>query len=1104
MTSIVDATQRQRATDIRRSVIVQAPAGSGKTTLLVERFLNLLRVADQPEEILAITFTRKAAAEMRDRIVAALTGDDARAADIRARDRTLGWSLDEQPMRLHIQTIDALAARLVQRLPTGSGIGSSLRVIEDVDIVYREAVDRVFRRLDSGDPLAGDLVELLALFDNDFEAARTVLIRMLGRRDQWLDAAMLALRAGHGDRIAVNDREQTRVRALTNAMNAGIDALHEAVFEEIIASLTPVQRDGLAKCAAFASARLSVPWPWHALPDRLDGWIFLADLITTKTGTARKLLGQAQGFSERSTMSRSMKSLLRSVIDSLVETGAIERFSVVRLLPRPDLDAESAHVLLTVATGLALSVVELTTLLRRDRAVDFTELTYAAQRALGEAEAPTDLALALDQRIKHLLIDEFQDTSAIQHRLVTRLLQGWQPGDGHTLFVVGDPMQSIYRFRDADVALFQLARRHGIGSIPLESVQLTSNFRSSPALVQWCNQIFGRAFGATEDPTTGRIAFAPSAPTTVGRRNDGCFCHIVSSAGPPDDEALLLVDTISRIRASHPGETIAILVRNRSHLDRVLPALSARDIPWVGTDIHLLAEKPVIDDLMSLLKCLCSDGDRLAWLALLRSPLVGLTLRDLETIAAGDIASAIRSGNLDAKVTPSGRRRLQRIRPTIRAAHRLRNQMRTRPWLENAFIDLGGADAYADPDALAHANRFFGLVEAEHAWTVRLRQLERSVIRLFAQTPARADAITVMTIHRAKGLEFDHVLLPALHRVNRVDTPSVILWRPQGSELLLGVAAAGPREGTMHAWLRREERLRDHYERIRLLYVAATRARFSLHLFATLESVDSLPKAPPNESLLGQIWPVDTDGFGAAPTSSPSVAEQSHGRRVLPDDYAWSPRSDYAQVTLETSGAGKRTTTASPEIGRHPERAVGVIVHRALAVLAQDPLPRIAETYIAAKRSSWRRQLENLGIRGSDLNAATAEVAHQLKLVLDDAAGRWMLQPRKESASDTDFTGFDGDALVRVAPDRTFVDSSGSRWIIDYKSSRPESGQPHSNFIAAQRERHVARLRRYKRLLENLGPEPVRIAVYLTALPALVEFDTDLDFSADDAENLPP
>ena len=165
-----------------------------------------------------------------------------------------------------------------------------------------------------------------------------------------------------------------------------------------------------------------------------------------------------------------------------------------------------------------------------------------------------------------------------------------------------------------------------------------------------------------------------------------------------------------------------------------------------------------------------------------------------------------------------------------------------------------------------------------------------------------------MTIHRAKGLEFDHVLLPALHRVNPSQTPSVILWRPQARELLLGVDA-GRRDRTMHSWLRHEERERDHHELIRLLYVAATRARFSLHLFATLEHADSTLMAPPDESLLAQIWPIAVDPVDTSSATTPVVPPQKRLRRVLPENYQWVPPLDHRDV--EISGPATVSSSAT-------------------------------------------------------------------------------------------------------------------------------------------------------------------------------------------------
>ncbi len=164
-----DSKERLRAIDPRRSVIVQAPAGSGKTTLLVERFANLLLVVNRPEEVLAITFTRKAAAEMQERVLAVLADDDTRARAIRERSTALGWHLDTQPSRLRIQTIDAFCTSLAHRLPITSGLSDGLSILENAAPLYAEAVSQLFERMRITDPFKADLIALLELFDNDYK-----------------------------------------------------------------------------------------------------------------------------------------------------------------------------------------------------------------------------------------------------------------------------------------------------------------------------------------------------------------------------------------------------------------------------------------------------------------------------------------------------------------------------------------------------------------------------------------------------------------------------------------------------------------------------------------------------------------------------------------------------------------------------------------------------------------------------------------------------------------------------------------------------------------------------------------------------------------------
>src|SRR5712672_3193948 len=147
---------------------------------------------------------------------------------------------------------------------------------------------------------------------------------------------------------------------------------------------------------------------------------------------------------------------------------------------------------------------------------DFTELAHGALRALGSVDDPSDLLLSLDQRISHILVDEFQDTSFSQFELIAKLTSGWTGtheagGDGRTLFRVGDPMQSIYRFREAQVALFIQAKHAGLGALRLEPLTLSTNFRSQQGIVEWVNASFSRVLPAAEDETSGAVVYSPSS-----------------------------------------------------------------------------------------------------------------------------------------------------------------------------------------------------------------------------------------------------------------------------------------------------------------------------------------------------------------------------------------------------------------------------------------------------------------------------------------------------------------------------------------------------------------------------------------------------------------
>ncbi|MGH8148545.1 MAG: UvrD-helicase domain-containing protein [Steroidobacteraceae bacterium] len=1170
-----DAAARELALDPQRSIALEAPAGSGKTTVLTQRFLRLLATVEEPEQILAITFTRKAAAEMRERVWRALSGAvDASlphgrklrelAAAVGERSRRLGWSLESYPGRLRIQTIDSLNRRLAAQLPVAARGAGELAIAESPATLYRLAARRTLLDAESDPALAPDAERLFERLDNDFGRFERLLTGMLAKRAHWLPTLVEDVRAERDPGPAgAAGRLCSRVAASLGAI--ADDRMREASARlpaALIAEGAALAREAARHREAGGDGK---PGPWQAWGtgpqaasdvdsaravganrgadltggsgERTRGlglahWQGLAHLALTGRDSWRVSLTVREGFPRDD---KTLKARALEWIAGLARVeGMRELLAEIAVLPDAQLPQEEARTLEALARVLRLAATELELVFQEAGRVDHAAVAAAAHRALEEEDTPTDLALRLGTHLRHILVDEFQDTSIEQVQLLEALTAGWEEGGARTLFLVGDPMQSIYLFREAEVGLFLRAERHGLGALRLTPARLTRNFRSAPELVAWFNEVFPRCFPSADDARTSAIRYREC---TAGRTaGPGVVEMHATVQGDAEAEGRAIAALAARLRAAEPAASVAILLAARSHAPPIVAALHAAGIAVAGVDLVSLAELPIVRDLEALTRALDHLGDRTAWLAVLRAPWCGLTLRELSLLIESaphlSVWEAVNDEPRVQQLPSDSRARLARARGALARALAQRDRLRTAAWVETTWLALGGPAAATDDEDLEHARAFFAGLEqwsSEPGWPGPLALGER-LEQLYARHSAMAGgdgsslsggrgegdgvgvpggrastvaggpsrAVEIMTIHRAKGLEFDQVILPALGRRLRATPEPLLRWlelpaERRGTDLLMAaIPAPGQRGSVLNEYLKRLEAERAAHERVRLLYVAATRARRGLHLFAdALEPADGRAEPrPPSGTLLAALWPALAASFPKGPTedSRASTGDEravigtalpAAGRSLLRLPADWQLPSPPAVPEIRTvrralqgdAGAESPVSDAEPAAERQPHPAEQVVCDQLKRSARQGRLPPPGSS-----THSLRERLVRLGVSDAELAELVREAAALLEACLTDSRLQWMFSPSHSSPeSPLALTGLQEGRLVSAVIDRTFIEG-GTRWLIEFRVA----AAVHEAGLDAALDQGLA-------LARTLFAQPVRAGLYVPATREFLE-----------------
>lgn len=1137
--NLEDGLARFESINPARSFIVQAPAGSGKTSLLTQRFLALLAVVEQPEQIVAMTYTKKAVSEMQLRILEALH-DCVAMSEQQAAGKGLyqlntwhlaqmalqnnaqrGWNLLENPHRLRIRTLDSFNSYLVGMMPLLSKLGGQTGVSLDASQYYILAA----RETLNTEHLSSQITNLMGLVNGNRQAAERMIAGMLAKRDQW----MPLLRSMHSGielpafNLALQSLVETEFTDLMRRISPAVEKLLEIsiLIDQIV---------GLEEIDFFTPSLADLP-----------NIRTLVETTFTQKGEVRKNATVKATTKAEKELKKQLKGCLEDLELKNFDGQLGQNLLQIINLPNTEYSAQQWQGVEDLWLLLMTSAAHLKLVFGQHNTSDFIEIAQAASDALGEEDEPTDLAQRLDYQIQHLLVDEFQDTSVSQFVLLKKLIAGWSLEDNHTLFIVGDPMQSIYRFREAEVGNFLEAWQGKIGQFPLQQQRLTINFRSNLGVVDWVNQTFKQIMPKQNKIEKGAVCYSPSSAFSTNM-NQAVTTHWQLNQSN-DASVIEFIEQLKAIlKIKQPHETIGILAKTKSALVPIAKLLKVEKIAFRAIEIETLAERQEIQDLEALTRALLHLGDRPAWIALLRTPAIGLGLKDLATLFDDvlngtktryqTVWSVLQNHHQQgfAELSIEGQARLNQAFGILENAISHIGLMSWQALVQETWLALDFAQALESASLLQNVDAYWQMLnrlEQEKDGEISMFSLSESLHKLFALPNAseQSKQIEMMSMHKSKGLEFDYVMLPSLNKRGRSDDKELVNWlhfQKNGVEQLVfapmaqrGKNKAHPDDIRLVNFMKDFEKEKQAYEQGRLLYVACTRAKQQLHLFANVDYTekqfaDDKPILPQNNTLLSLLWQSEKKTFSLLAKQADFVVEGVKEQSVeslvtrLPIDRECfitikakiekPQQKELAEIVPHEINPQKITQQHSQET---MVTAVGNLVHLLFELWSnQQIMPVVLNDELKHMVRYW---LQQQSVARELLDEAEKRTLVSLENAIRNKKIRWALTTSfKESANELPIssTGLVFEDKERAETinhiiDRTFVDENNHRWIVDYKTSyhTAEMSINETDFLKMQVNKYHTQLKRYADLFKQLEEKPQHLVLYFSYIDKWLEID---------------
>ena len=1054
-----DQKQRDQALNIESSFIVQAPAGSGKTELITQRYLKLLGSAQEPENILVMTFTNRAVDELKLRIVTALSYakmDPPKephklttyklALQVLKQSKKRDWGLLRNPSRLKVITIDSLSNLIVSKFPSLDQLIPPRTIVDsyEYDFIYRQAAENTLLLIND-DEYKSSISSVLLYLDNHVDRFYRLIEEMLAKREQWLprlfiDGALdISLLEGISQTL-ITDHLESLQGAAQNALGDNFFSLLKVSKREDISQISKLPRSSI---------------------EDLKSWRAIAEILITKSSEDwRKKIDVKIGFPAEM---KKEKDQLRRLIDGLDSEFELKKLLInLNILPSVHFPEFTKKYITDIAQVLKLSVAELKVIFDEKGIQDFSEVSLQAINALDTREELTDIALLLDYQIKHVLVDEFQDTSYSQLNLIQKLVEGWQKDDGKTIFFVGDPMQSIYKFRESQVGIFLEVVRSGIASLDIKPLVLRTNFRSTQSIVSENNEIFANIFPNDDNLILGSIHYSKSTPSSkVEQKNAISFYPF----GPNQDqeEATEIVKIIKQSLLKNQDNEVAVLVRSRSHLSQLSSALQKNNINFESLKTDSLRSNLFTRDLLSLTRALLSLSDKLAWLSILRAPWCGLKLNDLLAFSrTSDQTIFNQLMNMESvqNLSVDGVKRAQHIFLAIKEAIFSEGKF---SFVErfSFVLEMLCKDNYLGEQEKNIKTQFLKLLNhCESNQVLNIKTIESMLQDLYA--PSTSSNVKLMTIHQAKGLEFNIVIIPGLGKKGRSDNlPLMQIQEFSDNKVLL--APIKPTyedsESETYLYLQHLKKQQSHFELMRLLYVGMSRAKEEVHLLGSL-SKNGKPTTGSFLSLLSEYYEESFNNINVQNELSKEIEappKLKRNKTLIPP-----------LVRKESYMEGLNNSSKTFDLVY--QGALGSIVHFYLEHAEFNPSTLSVETLLRER-----------GVPTRLLFSLSDTILTLLKNTKRDKNFEWIFKDRESTEVESEYS----DSTQTIIVDRLFVED-GVLWVIDFKTASLNDGENIHAFIERQVNAHQRQVENYKGVLEEFFQLPSKSALYCPAVSQLI------------------